>query len=440
MTKPEAYTFRGATFAETIRKVTRELGRDAVVLERRVLPPEKKRLRGLLGGGQEMIEIIAAPASTGTPPAPPPSVSPGAGRSILEKVYQTCTPDARAALGAAPDSGETRPSTPLPGGRPSEGGALSPGLFEERLLEVRDELRDAVAGELRSFLALQARGGQPIVGDALLATYRRLVENEVEAAIARPLVERLQAACGRAPGGVADETGLLLQAIGRGIRTSGPLRLRESGPTIVAVVGPTGVGKTTTLAKLAVEYGFRRSRRVGVLNEDLRRPAAEAQLRTLGQFLSAEVTTAGRPSEARAEIERMQGCDLVLVDTAGRVPGDGAAMETLRAYLEAIRPHETHCVLGAGSSAATAVDAVRRFREAGADRLVVSKIDEAIRFGLLLTLAAHGGLPLSYVTTGQEFVECIRPADGAELAPLVAGLADRLAPLAPAGAPETEAG
>jgi flagellar biosynthesis protein FlhF len=463
MTERKTYTFRGATFAETFAKVTRELGRDATVLERRNVPAGKGRLKGLLGGAQEMVEIIAAPADPGdVDPAADEAAAPARtrpeeaaagerapGRSILEKVYRTRTPDALDALGATPESacalpGSASAASPFAQSvAPARAsGGLSRGMLGEMLREVRDDLRGAVQDELRSFLALQARGGQPAVGEALLGQYRRLVENEVDPEIARRLVERLHTARGGG-GEAAADASLLVRAVAGLLRTSGPLRLEAGRPVVIALVGPTGVGKTTTLAKLAVEYGFRRGRRVGVLNEDLRRPAAEAQLRTLGQFLSAEVATAERPEAARAEIERMRRCDLVLVDTAGRVGRDEAGMESLRAYLDAVGPDETHCVLGAGSSAAGALDAAARFRGAGADRLVVSKLDEAVRFGLLLTLAMRGGLPLSYVTTGPDFVECIRPADGAELAPLVAGLADGLATVAPPetpGAAEAETG
>jgi len=173
--------------------------------------------------------------------------------------------------------------------------------------------------------------------------------------------------------------------------------------------------------KLAFEFVVKQNKRVGVITEDVRRPGAVEQLRSLDQFLGLPVVCAESAERAREELGSMQTLDLILVDTAGRAPQSHRAWEDLTAFLEAMRPDETHLVLSAGSAERTLLDAIERYGPARWDRILLSKLDEAVSYGPILNLADRSALRLSYVTTGQEYMETLHPADKESVAQLVLG-------------------
>lgn len=406
----ETYTFRGRTFTEVAQKVTKTLGRNAYIVEKRQVKPDGKKglIGGLLGGNDEFVEVIA---STGSP-APSPVKRPKT--SLLQKTY--CPrPEGEA------DTVLVAPTPRPPSRRSGREEAVGTGVAA-KLEQMEENLRQSLTAELQSFMSLQACGGLPPVSAPLQQAYRRLVDEDVHPEEARELVEYLY----RTLTGAETEkpsvlTDRLCLAMAERMPVAGPIALGANRPTVVAVTGPTGVGKTTAIAKLAVEFVYRRGRSVGILNEDVRRPGAEAQLRNLSQLLGVSVAAAETPERALEELRHMRDLDLVLVDTVGRVPGNDSGMEGLKAFLQAVRPDETHTVVSCDASVRSALLSAVRFKEAGSDRLIVSKIDEAPVCGLVQTLAARGGLPLSYVTTGQSYTVPVTPADGVSLARLILG-------------------
>jgi len=415
MTAPETYTFRGRTFAETIQKVTEKLGKDAYIIAKRELKGREGLLTGFLGG-DEMVEIIASPTEPPKAAAAPPR------RNLLQKTY--CRP-------AESEGGAGESPAPAPGAgraRPVAAGEVAGRGLADRLDAIdahllRDaNLLDGLRREMQGLFALQARGGMPAVSEELLHTYRQLVENDVAADIARGLVERLQREMPEASGNPEQVRLGLREAIARMIETAGPVCLKGEQPTVVALVGPTGAGKTTTLLKLAFEFVVKRDKRVGVITEDVRRPGAVEQLRSLDHFLGLPVICAETPARAAEEIEHLQGMDLILVDTAGRAPRNQRLLRELAGYLRAVRPDETHLVLPSNGSRASTLDTVERFASLPFDRVVFSKLDEAVSYGLILNVASRVAARVSYVTTGQEYMETVQPGDRDALARLIVGL------------------
>ncbi len=213
----------------------------------------------------------------------------------------------------------------------------------------------------------------------------------------------------------------LIAAIGRGIEVAGPIVSVPRQRRLVALVGPTGVGKTTTTAKLAAHFRLNEHRRVGLITVDTYRIAAVEQLRTYADIIDLPMEVASTPHELRQAINRLADLDLILMDTAGRSPRDEAQIQELKSLLDESRPDEVHLVLSCASGATTFTSSSDRFGAVGANRLILTKLDEAQCLGTLLPLLRTSRLPLSYVTVGQNVPDDIEIADPVRMAQQILG-------------------
>jgi flagellar biosynthesis protein FlhF len=181
----------------------------------------------------------------------------------------------------------------------------------------------------------------------------------------------------------------------------GSIRLAPGRCNVVALVGPTGVGKTTTIAKLAANFRLKEKSRVGLITVDTYRIAAVEQLRTYAEIMDLPMEVVATPQEMQAAIERLSDLDLVLIDTAGRSPRDEAHIQELRSMLAEADADEVHLVLSSVTSGDALERSVEQFREVGATHLLLTKVDEAVGLGSLVPLLKRCELPLTYVTNGQ---------------------------------------
>lgn len=192
-----------------------------------------------------------------------------------------------------------------------------------------------------------------------------------------------------------------------------------SRPLTIALVGPTGVGKTTTIAKLAAAYKLRHQVRVGLITCDTYRIAAVEQLRTYANIIDLPLKVCLTPREVGEACQSLTDCDVVLLDTAGRSQHDAARIDELAAFIDAANADETHLVLSAIMAEDVLTSAARRFSVLKPNHLILTKLDEAVRFGIVPTVCANVGLKLSFLTTGQEVPEHIELAHPPRLARLV---------------------
>lgn len=259
-------------------------------------------------------------------------------------------------------------------------------------------------------LARRQRGAAELPAD-VMGIYNRLLAADVEESIARDFATTMQDALSAAQ--LVDPAAVrmkLTQLIESEVRCSGPVAAERGVRKIVALAGPTGVGKTTTLAKLAANFRLRDGLRTGLVTVDTYRIAAVDQLRTYADIIDLPMKVVTSPAEMRTALDELAGLDLVLIDTAGRSPRDAEQIAELNELLAAASPDETHLVLSLTAGRKTLTQAIERFKPVSPTAIIVTKLDEADGAGAIIALCRDGGLPISYVTLGQDVPDDIEPA------------------------------
>ena len=207
---------------------------------------------------------------------------------------------------------------------------------------------------------------------------------------------------------------LSIALISQRINVTGDRWLDKGGR--IALVGPTGVGKTTALAKLAVRWVLRHgSRSLALISADSTRIGAHDQMQALGQMIDVPVYTAESLDEIPKLLEKLVSQRFVLIDTPGMSQRD--AQLTARMTQLATTGHdlEIALVLAASTQAGAIAETVTRFATANASSVLLTKVDEAASLGGILSVLARAELPISYVSEGQRVPEDLRPARSLEL-------------------------
>jgi flagellar biosynthesis protein FlhF len=187
----------------------------------------------------------------------------------------------------------------------------------------------------------------------------------------------------------------------------------EGTPRIVALVGPAGAGKTTTAIKLAVVEALGKDRRVALLTLDDQRIGAVEQLRIYAGILGLPVQVAPTAAEAPGALKALGPADVVIVDTPGISPGEGARREEVQRTLAALGCREIHLVLNACAREKDLMAVIDAWKGAAIQHLAFTRLDEAGTCGGLLNLLIRSRLPLSYLGTGPRIPEDLaeRPMD-----------------------------
>lgn len=185
-------------------------------------------------------------------------------------------------------------------------------------------------------------------------------------------------------------------------------------PYVIALVGPTGAGKTTTAAKLAVRRGMFGAARPGLLTIDTYRVGGMEQLATYAELADVPFEVIYDAREVDAAMKRLSAsCDVVIVDTPGRSPAHAELTERWRSLLDGIAPDEVHLVMPASLRADLAVDIGRAYRgtrqHCGATHLLLSKVDEVPRESGISDLALSLEMPTRWVTDGQDVPTDLKP-------------------------------
>lgn len=199
----------------------------------------------------------------------------------------------------------------------------------------------------------------------------------------------------------------------RDILIGGGIEVRGGTPgKVVALVGPTGVGKTTSIAKLAAHFAYQRGRSVGLVSLDTYRVAAAEQLRCYADIMGLPIKVAYSPDEFdEALVEARSRYEITLVDTAGASPLGGRQLAELQQAFSLHRPDEVHLVLAATTKADDLRLILDNFAPLNYKRLILSKLDETRGLGALYNVNRYASAPISYFAVGQSVPEDLRVAE-----------------------------
>ena len=259
-------------------------------------------------------------------------------------------------------------------------------------------------------------GGTMAVSPVLSRVYRRLVSNGISKQRAAGLVKEAKKRLPEQPGdydsALTVVRDIIRQSIAPSYRNTGKKR-------IVAFVGPTGAGKTITLAKLAAGHRFEKGLNVGIITMDTYKVGAVAQLRKYSDILDIPIEIASGLADLRRAVEKFSDRDMVFVDTPGKSRRDGEHLLRLKESLAAEFPIETYLVLSTTASQEHLIDTVQRFGVTGYDSIIFTKLDESDSFGSIYNVIDHASKPVSYVTDGQNVPRDISRITPEKLAEMV---------------------
>jgi flagellar biosynthesis protein FlhF len=278
----------------------------------------------------------------------------------------------------------------------------------EELSEIRDLLHilmSSVKKDQSSDLPETVRG-----------LYEKFIRNEVDPAIAYDLAKGLEPCFSDEGGKLISER--LAELIAKAVKFTGGITL-QGEPRTVALIGPTGVGKTTTVAKLAAHFKLKFKRKVALVTIDTYRIAAVHQLQIYADIIRTPLKVANDPQQLSEEVKSLSDHDLILIDTPGRSQYDVERIAEIERFMTALPQVEIHLLISASTRNGDVYEILDGFGGLGVDGLIFTKLDETARYGAILNAAVRSGRPLSYFTTGQDAAGDIEVATVEKIASLL---------------------
>ncbi len=376
---------------EALLQVKAELGEDAMILKTRKLPGK------LLGRGDQVEVTAAVDEEREVAPATVPdlSMSGGHNREYLALLKKETTKPPAEKLGIPPAPPEPPLPKPVEPEKPRE---------SMQIMKIHDELN-----EMKQLLASVLATGESKASGGFAGPwailYKRLVDSEIRSELAADLLEKLRKISPNPGKNINRE---FISTLADSFPASG-----TESQKVQIFVGPTGSGKTTTIAKLAAYFSLEKQKRVSLITADTYRIAAVEQLRAFADIVGIDLQVIFTPDEAADALEACRESDIVLIDTAGRSQKNRTHMDELGLFLSAIEPDAVHLVLSAGVKESDLRDMIFRYRKFGINRLVFTKLDETLRLGNVFNVVDECRIPVSYLTFGQSVPDDIETAQSA---------------------------
>jgi len=387
----------GDNVAETMGKVKRELGSEAVILQTREF-----REGGFLGlFGTMKVEITAAIEE-----------KPVLAQKTPDSNYGYVVEDVKSPITAPAPILSPSPS---PSPRPVPDSIDQSGALQAEIKSMRLMLE-------KMNKQMEGLGEEKTVWPPVLQRWAdHLQDRGVSENLVQRLISHVQQTLSPEEWG---DNSLVYARIEASVRQiCGQIGLIQPGlnkPRIVALIGPTGVGKTTTIGKLAAGFSIVDKRKVALITADTYRVAAVEQLKTFGEIIGVPVEVVSSPSQLHKALQLHADKELIFIDTAGRSPHHALHMSELRVFLEEAQPDLTMLVMSATTQSSDQVKIYQRF-EGLATHLIFTKLDETGSAGAILNLLGQTTLPTAYLTNGQNVPDDIEAATAKRLARYVIG-------------------
>ncbi|MEG1797617.1 MAG: flagellar biosynthesis protein FlhF [Clostridium sp.] len=189
----------------------------------------------------------------------------------------------------------------------------------------------------------------------------------------------------------------------------------------VALIGPTGVGKTTSIAKMAGKLALIDKKKVGLITVDTYRIGAVDQLKTYAEIMNIPFKVVFSIGEMESAVDSMKGCDVILVDTTGRSSKNTMQISELRAYIDKAKASETHLVISATTKNKDIKIITEGYKPLNYDYVIITKLDETSTYGSILNICYKAKAPISFITTGQNVPEDIKTPTENEVINLILG-------------------
>ncbi len=399
---------------EAVGKIREELGRDAFILSTR-----KIRQKGILGFFKKTrVEVVAAydapdqnqvkkPKEPDMPIYAPPRPAPRPDNTSVVP----------SPVIAPPDNGFTQQELEdlLTGKK-----VLSPEVTkqytnqskaQEEHIEALENKIDQLSNTLSAFV-----GKMQINKTDYRSNYHAdvaklvlsLLENEVHEEFAHKVAREVNEIVEK-QGEKARE--VMEQILKQYIGEVSPIKLKRFKRTVVILVGPTGVGKTTTLAKLAAIYSINHHARVGIITTDNFRIAAVEQLRTYAEILEVPLGVVYTPDDVVEALKEHEDKDIVFIDTAGRSPNDKALENEITQLVKYTDADEVHLVMSATTSFTGCLNVIKTYSFLRDFKLLITKFDETPTWGMALNMRFMSDRPISYMAYGQTVPDDIEVAN-----------------------------
>jgi flagellar biosynthesis protein FlhF len=387
--------YTGKSLKEVTELMRSELGDDAIILHTKNIVNE--------GGSGEMYEITAA-ADEGTPiDFNPNRLSPKSAKynaDPIENLKQIAAKFER--------SRETKKSQ-----------ATSDLKDINGLYDIRSEF-DTVKGALGEISQQLKTGKIPTLPKNLQTAYENMIKNEIDPKLASDII--LEIFEGLSANQLENNVlidDLVVSKIAEQIVTAEPFKENQKQSKVIVFIGPTGVGKTTTICKIAAVCKYFNRYNVSIISADTYRIAAIDQLRTFTNIANISLDIAYSPEELKDLVILHKDRDVIFIDTVGRSPRQKDQLKDLERYINEISPDEVHLILSATTNLTNLKDSLKQFGILKPNRLIFSKIDESVHLGSLLNIIHHSKIPLSYVTNGQSIPDDIAVAEPIRLASMI---------------------
>ncbi|EDU36193.1 flagellar biosynthesis protein FlhF [Clostridium sporogenes] len=190
---------------------------------------------------------------------------------------------------------------------------------------------------------------------------------------------------------------------------------------VTVLVGPTGVGKTTTIAKLAGKLSLIDKKKVGLITIDTYRIGAVEQLKTYADIMNIPFKVVFSIKDMEKSIIDLDYCDVILVDTTGRSSKNMMQISELRAFIEKIKEKSVHLVINASTKNKDIETIIKGYTILEYENIIITKLDETSTYGSILTILDKGKKPISFITTGQDVPDDIKEGNKEEIAKIVLG-------------------